>query len=391
MSDADKPTLRRGILSTRLGAARVIDVEASEQDSSRLRESLKRQRTGRDTGRSRVAEPPPQTPAPNPDEVPRAVGSRRNKAAAPTRAEAPPVRTPSETPARPDRPDSAGEQGRVHLAAPPEPPSPPRTPKRDWVMEEPEVKPPPASHSLATEAPRPPETPPRVEMPPVPLGQVSMIRSVDLHPAPALVTVSMPDSPQARGYRSLMARLAPRLDRIAERTVIAFVAVGQSTSGNAVPANLAVLLSRSGRSTCLVDVGLRRGGAAGLFGVPGETGLANWLTGDTGLLGFQFGEVPGLTLIAGGDAKGGAEERLMHPRFRDWLRSSAGQHGTVILDATAVEDVADAQAVASMAGYAIVVVCKHSDSLNDARSLVDELRAHDVGILGSVFVDETDV
>ena len=160
---------------------------------------------------------------------------------------------------------------------------------------------------------------------------------------------------------------------------------------NAVPANLAVLLCRSGRSTCLVDVGLRRGGAAGLFGVPGDTGLANWLAGDSGLLGFQFGEVPGLTLVVGGDAKGGADERLMHPRFRDWLRGSAGQHGTVILDATQVEDVADAQAVASMAGHAVVVVCKDSDSLNDAKGLVDELRVHDVSILGSVFVEEAGV
>ncbi|MBV61962.1 hypothetical protein [Abyssibacter profundi] len=336
MSKDESKGIRRGVLAARYGAARVIDAEASEQDSQRLKARLHRQAKSSGPAAARASNTAP------PEATPRKPS--RARPASPTRS----------SPA-PEAPRSGASDGRAQASV-----APRRAPP-------------------SADGHRPPAT----------VDQVAIIRQAEMHPADALTVVTAPDSEEARRYRSLLARLTPRLDRMGDHATLAVVSVGRSTRRSAVPANLAVLLARAGRATCLVDVGLQGGLAAGLYGLSNAVGLAEWLAGDQRLTAYRFDDLDQFTLIPGGRTGAANNERLMHPRFRDWLTSGLKQPGLILLDATQVDGSADAQAIASVVGHAVIVLCKDDDRLADAHTLVDELRAQNVDIVGSVYLEDT--
>ncbi|MEN8822326.1 MAG: hypothetical protein ABF271_14610 [Abyssibacter sp.] len=344
MTKTESKGLRRGVLAARYGATRVIDAEASEQDSDRLRARLTRQTRTSDV---RVAPSPP------------AGASASDHAPSTPKGQATESR---ETVNRSRKPGSE-HAAQAHRAA---------------AMGR---RPEPAS-ATAPRSTGSPGTQPLARF-----DQVAIVRQAEMHPDNAVSVVTAPDSPEALRYRSLLARLTPRLDRMGERKALAVISVGRSTRRSAVAANLAVLLARAGRATCLVDVGLQRGLSSRLFGLDNVTGLSEWLAGGLQLTAHQFNDLDQFTLIAGGRSSA-SHERLMHPRFRDWLISGFAQPGLVLLDATQLDGGADAQALASVVGHAIVVLCKDEDRLTDARAVVHELREQGVDIIGAVYLEE---
>ena len=52
-----------------------------------------------------------------------------------------------------------------------------------------------------------------------------------------------------------------------------------------------------------------------------------------------------------------------------------------------MDGIADAQAVASVAGSAIVVIGRDVDPVSETRALVAELRSHGVELIGTVLLD----
>ncbi|MCK5859824.1 MAG: hypothetical protein KAG72_10810 [Abyssibacter sp.] len=372
MADSTKPTVKRGILATRIGGGRIIDAEASEQDSARLKRTLKSEQ---DTQPPRQAQARPRVAQPSSVVASADSPSRRQNSATSVSVS----RAASRDRAAATAPRAEASFESQRLAGP-----------ESSSGRQPKVA--PDLHPSAAIENGPEQAAPTVgnaagSALPKALGPVATIHQVPLNPAQALVTVLRPESAESRNYRGLLARTMPRLEQMKKRAVVAFVSAGQSASRASVPANLAVMLSRSGRPTCLVDVGLQAGQSSALFGVAEQDGLASWLAGESGLSGYQFDELPEFTLITGGATQDRVFERVLHPRFREWLHADASRRGTVLLDATQVDGIADAQAVASVAGSAIVVIGRDVDPVSETRALVAELRSHGVELIGTVLLD----
>lgn len=128
---------------------------------------------------------------------------------------------------------------------------------------------------------------------------------------------------------------------------------GKSTTA----ANLAITLAASGQRTILVDGDLRRPMVASVFGVVGDVGLTDVLSGRAKLNDViqLAGGSGNLALLTSGKVPPNPSELLGSDRMRDLLRTLSEQ-AIVIIDAPPLIPVTDGAILANRADGAFVVV-----------------------------------
>jgi capsular exopolysaccharide synthesis family protein len=198
----------------------------------------------------------------------------------------------------------------------------------------------------------------------------------------SLVTLEQPNSPAAESYRTLrtrMARLASQLDINSVMVVSAGVGEGKSTTA----ANLAVVLSETGKDVLLVSADLRRPRIHQFFGLPNKTGLSNLLTDGTPA-GKRKGPVadgkqmaselwsvaPNLWVILSGPLPAHPSALMDSDAMRQFLKEQRDLFDFIILDCPPALVVADAMALAPLADAVLVV----ADAKESDRELVSRLK-----------------
>jgi capsular exopolysaccharide synthesis family protein len=198
----------------------------------------------------------------------------------------------------------------------------------------------------------------------------------------SLVTLEQPNSPAAESYRTLrtrMARLASQLDINSVMVVSAGVGEGKSTTA----ANLAVVLSETGKDVLLVSADLRRPRVHQFFGLPNKTGLSNLLTDGTPA-GKRKGPVadgkqmaselwsvaPNLWVILSGPLPAHPSALMDSDAMRQFLKEQRDLFDFIILDCPPALVVADAMALAPLADAVLVV----ADAKESDRELVSRLK-----------------
>ena len=197
----------------------------------------------------------------------------------------------------------------------------------------------------------------------------------------SLVTLEQPNSPAAESYRTLrtrLARLASQLDINSVMVVSAGVGEGKSTTA----ANLAVVLSETGKDVLLVSADLRRPRVHQFFGLPNKTGLSNLLTDGTPpdkrkgpvadgkqMASELWSVAPNLWVILSGPLP--APSALMDSdAMRQFLKEQRDLFDFIILDCPPALVVADAMALAPLADAVLVV----ADAKESDRELVSRLK-----------------
>lgn len=387
MAGSDRSALKKGWLRTRL-APNVIDAEASEQDSSRLRSQLARERAAK----AQQARPTASrtTSRPKPPEASRV--SAEAEVIEPT--ETPPVdewiqpSAPStQTARRAPAPDPApAPSGRPEARGAPADPAP----RDDAAAASSANAEPHQSTSQAATRADPvtasaPERPSQVHAPAV-FGDGISLTQATMNPGPDLAVIHQPDSARAKSYRGLFTRLSSTMDAEPDTTALAVVSAQPESGCSAVAANLAVLFARAGRRVLLVDADLRKGDQERQFGYRASPeGLSGWLAGQNALAGLWFAELPGLVVVPAGRSDATASERLAHPAFRQWVAHQRKAQQVVILDTGRDPD--EAQAVASAAGAAILTCRRHRTALGDLKTYATAMSDQRVRFLGAVLTD----
>jgi polysaccharide biosynthesis transport protein len=198
----------------------------------------------------------------------------------------------------------------------------------------------------------------------------------------SLVILEQPNGPAAESYRTLrtrMARLASQLDINSVMVVSAGVGEGKSTTA----ANLAVVLSETGKDVLLVSADLRRPRVHQFFGLPNKTGLSNLLTDGTPA-GKRKGPVadgkqmaselwsvaPNLWVILSGPLPAHPSALMDSDAMRQFLKEQRDLFDFIILDCPPALVVADAMALAPLADAVLVV----ADAKESDRELVSRLK-----------------
>jgi len=134
------------------------------------------------------------------------------------------------------------------------------------------------------------------------------------------------------------------------------------TSPNAgktfVSANLATLMSQSGKKVLLVDANLRDGSLHKLVGSSANNGLSDLILGQIEMS-IAIRQVPGLNnlhFLPRGGLSSHPSELLMDPRFTTLLQRLSGYYDYVVLDSPPILAVTDAALIGRHAGTNILVV-----------------------------------
>jgi non-specific protein-tyrosine kinase len=202
----------------------------------------------------------------------------------------------------------------------------------------------------------------------------------------SLIMLAEPHSPAAEAYRSLAANLQfAYADRQLQTVGITSATEGEGKSTTV--ANLAVALSQSGRRVIVIDADLRRPGQHTLFGVPRESGLANFLLEDPTHLPLQDTSAAGIRVLTSGPQPANPLEALASKRFDQAIALARGQADYVLVDTPPAGALADAAVVAPRLEGMLLVVSAGHTKRELARRAREQLERVNANLLGVVLTD----
>ncbi len=198
-----------------------------------------------------------------------------------------------------------------------------------------------------------------------------------------------PGSIEAETIRALRTRFVAQHVQEGRRSV-ALCTPAAGSGCTFIATNLAVSLAQIGISTVLVDADLRGGGASTAFGLPeGRPGLAEHLADPA----VELGEVlldevmPDLAILPAGQPAPNPQELLSGARFPKLVDQLLRSYSITIFDTTPANRCTDAQRVANVATYSMIVARKHQSFVSDVKTLAHMLRADHSQVIGAVLND----
>jgi protein-tyrosine kinase len=205
----------------------------------------------------------------------------------------------------------------------------------------------------------------------------------------SLVILESPDSIEAEAIRGLRTRIMAQHVREGRRA-LAICTPTEDTGSSFVAANLATAMAQIGVKTLIVDANLRAPKIAELFRLDeGSAGLSDYLADpDLSIESVvQDTALPYLSVITAGGLRPDPQELLSGTRFKSFMDQLLREFELTILDTTATSRCTDAQRVATVAGYSLIVARKHKSHVKDVATLVGLLRADRSTVVGTVLND----
>ncbi|CAG4902842.1 polysaccharide biosynthesis tyrosine autokinase [Paraburkholderia saeva] len=200
---------------------------------------------------------------------------------------------------------------------------------------------------------------------------------------PLLVKMS-PFDVSVEGLRGLRSALQFGLVDAPNR-IVCLTSPAPSDGKSFLCANLATLLSESGRRVLLIDADLRRGRLAQYFGSSPEGGLTELLTGQIDVeTAARATGVEGLHFIGAGAYPPNPSEILASSRFVQVITRLEREFDIVLIDTPPLLAVADAAVVANVAGSTILIMRAGVHTERNIDESLKKLRRARARVIGSV-------
>jgi protein-tyrosine kinase len=216
-----------------------------------------------------------------------------------------------------------------------------------------------------------------------------IVRGEGEKPTRLPLVLSDPSSIEAESIRALRTRFVAQHVQEGRRSV-AICTPAAETGCTFIASNLAAAISQIGLSTVLVDANLREPGVVDAFGLrPSRGGLSDYLSDSTKEIDDIIIEnvLPDLAIIPAGAIPTNPQELLSGGRFPHLVDRLLREFDLTIFDTTPTNSCTDAQRVANVAGYSLVVGRKHKTFFNDVRTLSQLLGADRSVVIGTVLND----
>lgn len=205
--------------------------------------------------------------------------------------------------------------------------------------------------------------------------------------APALVTVSDPNGPQAEAIRGMRTHImAQHVNR--GRRALAICAPSLDVGCTFVATNLAIALSQIGVKTLLIDGDLQRPGINHLVRAPRTLGgLAYCLaTPDANFSDNINADVlPDLSILYAGQPVANPQELLAGDRFKTLMDFCLRDYDVTIVDTPPGNTSSDVRRISTVVGYSLIVAGRDKTFVRDVKILADQLRADHARVVGTVF------
>lgn len=203
--------------------------------------------------------------------------------------------------------------------------------------------------------------------------------------SPEMVMLSDPGGATAESIRHLRTRIiSQHLDR--GRRVLAVCSASQGSGCSFTAANLAIACAQADIRVLLVNADMREAGGDAFFGGVPNAGLMEYLASQT-MRPDEVTEaeiVPNLWFTPSGGTAADAQELLSTHRFESFVNVSMRQFDLLIIDTPPANQYADAQRIAAVAGYAIIVGRKNKTYTHDLAELSRQMTSDGVCLVGTV-------
>jgi capsular exopolysaccharide synthesis family protein len=219
----------------------------------------------------------------------------------------------------------------------------------------------------------------------------AMTRSAGRHSGArdTIVVLRDPESIEAEAIRGLRTRIMAQHVREGRRA-LALCSPSADTGCTFVATNLAAATAQIGIKTVLVDADLRSPAVDRFLSTPaGTKGLGEFLSGEVASLDdvLQATSLPSLSVVTAGAVKSNPQELLASSRFKTFVDHLLREFDLTIFDTTATNGCTDAQRVATVCGYSLIVARKHQTHMKDVSTLAGLLRADRSTVVGTVLND----
>jgi capsular exopolysaccharide synthesis family protein len=209
-----------------------------------------------------------------------------------------------------------------------------------------------------------------------------------------LPAATRPHSRRSEAYRQVRTNLEfADADEQAPHSFVV-TSAGQGEGKSTTVANLALLISRAGKSVAVIDADLRKPTLAALFNATGDFGLSDVLAGSRSLRSVLqpiAGEQ--ITVVASGPTVTRPSELLSSPAMEQILQELARQFDVVIIDSPPVLAITDALLVGKHTdGMVVVTRMRRTTRSGLRRSLeaIERVHAHLLGVVVNAATEAED-
>lgn len=204
----------------------------------------------------------------------------------------------------------------------------------------------------------------------------------------AVVILSQPGSSQAEAIGDLRTHLLAQHVSDTRRS-LTICSPAANAGATFIATNLAVAFALAGVRTLLIDSNMRQPGLETMVapGAP-RPGLRQCLMGEASLAdAIDQDVIPQLSLLYSGGTTESVQDLLSSNRFKTLVDDCVRNFDLTIVDTAPSNASADARRVANMMRFALIVVRRNMTYLSDVRTLVEELQADRVNIIGTFLND----
>jgi chain length determinant protein tyrosine kinase EpsG len=205
--------------------------------------------------------------------------------------------------------------------------------------------------------------------------------------AAELIAAYQPASKGAEALRAMRSQLILRWF-MGDQNKLAIVSVNPGDGGSLLTANLAVSFSQLGMRTLVVDANLRTPAQHRIFNLGKGPGLSDIMAGRAGIETITTVKYfDCLSVLPAGTPPPNPLELIARPDFRNLLDERACHFDVILCDAPAFTAAADAMPVSDYARGVMLVARKNRTSLNDVRTVTQQLSGTRISMVGSALVD----
>lgn len=203
-----------------------------------------------------------------------------------------------------------------------------------------------------------------------------------------LLTAYQPFSPVSENMRALRSQLMLRwVNKMPKSKSLAIVSPGRKDGRSFIAANLAIVFAQQRQRTLLIDGDLRSESDQGqqtLFKLSRSSGLSGILANRAGLEVAQLVPgLPNLAILTAGAVPPNPQELLGRLAFGNLLEIANQQFDVILIDTPAGSGFADAEIIASRAGYALMISRKNKTLVSDLSHMAHRLHNGGVELIGA--------
>jgi tyrosine-protein kinase Etk/Wzc len=201
----------------------------------------------------------------------------------------------------------------------------------------------------------------------------------------AILAVDSPNDPSIESLRNLRTALHFGMMDVKNNSIL-IAGPSPDVGKSFVSVNLAAVLASNEKKVLLIDGDLRKGRLHEYLGLPRESGLSEFISGEIPIgQALHQTTVPGLTLIPTGTLPPNPAELLLHKRMLNCLNVLSPRYDHIIIDSAPILAVADATIIGHLVGGTLMVLRAGDHPMREIEQAVKRLRQAEVNLRGIVF------